>query len=82
MLKVARKAHDSSHDGINFLAQSIFISDLVKSKCKCLLDGIEYVFNRPIHCIIRCPVQNSVTRIADHLLDKHVPRNKEKHAPM
>ena len=52
MLKVAHKAHDSSHNGINFLAQSIFISDLVKSKCKCLLDSIEYVFNWPIHCMI------------------------------
>ena len=76
MHKVACKAHDSSHVGVNFLAQSVFIS-----KCKCLLEGIEYVFNGPIHCIIRCPVHNSVTTMADHLLDKHVPRNKEKHAP-
>jgi hypothetical protein len=32
--------------------------------------------------MIRCPVQNSVTCIADHLLDKPFPRNKEKHAQM
>lgn len=82
MYKIASKGHDSSHDSVNFLTKAMFIGDSIKSKCKCLLDGIENVFNRTIKSIIRCSVNDSVTSIADHLLDKYVPRNKEKHALM
>jgi hypothetical protein len=61
MIPATCKAHDSSHNGVHFLAQSVLISDSIKRKYKCLLEGVEYVLYRPVHRIIWCPVHDSVT---------------------
>jgi hypothetical protein len=52
---MACKAQDASHNGKELLAKALLILNTVQCESQCLLDSIEYIFNRAIDGIVGCP---------------------------